>query len=455
MAANKIEDLISLCKRRGFVYPGSEIYGGLKGTYDYGPLGIELKNNLKEAWWQSMVYERDDIEGLEGSLISHRNIWYHSGHEEALTDLLVDCKNCKARLRLDKLVNGKCDNCGGIEFTEPREFNLLFPLNVGPVVDNSSKAYLRGETAQITYINFKNVLDSTSRKLPFGIVQVGKSFRNEIIARNFLFRTREFEQMELQFFITPGEEEEWFKKWKEIRYNWWIKQGLKTENLRWHKHDENELVFYCSAAEDIYYNFPHGFDELEGIHNRTDYDLGSHTKNQRDFNITAKVKENNDSIFKLSYTDKLTQKTFIPYVIETAAGLGRGLVAILNEAYTDEKLEDGSTRLVLKLARHLSPIKVAIIPLAKNKPQIVEKAKEIKSLLQKLKIGRVIYEDIGNVGKAYRRHDEIGTPICITVDYDTFENYPNTVTVRDRDTMFQERIHLNKLIDYVKGYYSI
>ncbi len=454
MPTKKIENIISLCKRRGFVFLGSEIYGGLKGTYDYGPLGIELKNNLKEAWWKSMVYERSDVEGFEGSLISNRLIWQHSGHEEALTDLLVDCKKCKARLRLDKIKDGKCSECSSTEFTEPRKFNLLFPINVGPVEDSSSKAYLRGETAQITYINFKNVLDSTSRKLPFGIVQVGKSFRNEIVARNFLFRTREFEQMELQFFVKPGDENHWFKKWKEIRREWWVEQGIKEENLKWHRHDENELVFYCSEAEDIYYNFPHGFDELEGIHNRSDYDLGSHTKNQKQFNITAKVQENNDSTTKLSYTDPVTKETFIPYVVETAAGLGRGLIAILNEAYTEETLPDGKTRLVLKLKKHLAPLKVAVIPLAKNKAHIVEKAKEIKTALQKLKIGRILYEDTGNVGKAYRRHDETGTPLCVTVDFETFEKDLETVTIRDRDTMAQIRVPVSDICNYVKDFYS-
>ena len=452
MPVKSMEELVSLCKRRGFVFQGSEIYGGLKGTYDMGPLGIELKKNIRDAWWRAMVYERDDVEGLECSHLSHQLVWKYSGHEDTFSDPLVECKKCHARMRQDKMKDQKkCDNCGSTDLTEPRSFMLMMKTNIGPVDDGSSFSYLRAETAQGTYLNFKNVLDSTSRKLPFGIAQHGKSFRNEITPRNFLFRQREFEQAEMQFFVKPGEDEKWFEEWKEIRKNWWIAQGLEEKHLRFLPHEQ--LAHYAKAAVDIEYEFPWGFDEIEGIHNRQDFDLGSHTKNQDEFDIQAKVKLNKDSTTKLNYADAVEKENFIPFVVETAAGLDRALIALMNEAYNEETLPDGSTRVVLKFKKHLAPIKVAIIPLKKNHDGIMNKAKEIKDNLLKLGIGRVALENTGNIGKAYRRHDEIGTPLCITVDFETLENQPESVTIRDRDTMEQIRVNTADLASYLKEYF--
>lgn len=452
MPVKSMEELVSLAKRRGFVYQGSEIYGGLKGTYDMGPLGVELKKNIRDAWWRAMIYERDDVEGLEASHLSHRLVWKYSGHEDTFSDPLVECKKCHARMRQDKMKDQtKCDVCGSTELTEPRQFLLMMKTNVGPVDDGSSFAYLRAETAQGTYLNFKNVLDSTSRKLPFGIAQHGKSFRNEITPRNFLFRQREFEQAEMQYFVKPGEDEKYYEEWKTIRRQWWIDQGLKPEHLRFLPHEQ--LAHYAKAAVDIEYEFPWGFDEIEGIHNRQDFDLGSHTKNQDEFDIQAKVKPNTDSTTKLNYADPVTKENFIPFVVETAAGLDRAMIAIINEAYDEETLPDGSTRSVLRFKKHLAPIKVAVIPLKKNNEGIMSKCHEIKNNLLKLGIGRVSLENTGNIGKAYRRHDEIGTPLCITVDFETLENQPESVTIRDRDTMEQHRINTADLASYLKEYF--
>ena len=453
MSEITMENLVSFCKKRGFVFQGSEIYGGLKGTYDMGPLGIELKKNIRESWWRAMVYERDDIEGLEASLLSHRLVWKYSGHEDTFSDPLVECKICHARMRQDKMKDPtKCDNCGSHDLTPPRNFMLMMKTNIGPVDDDSSFAYLRAETAQGTYLNFKNVLDATSRKLPFGIAQHGKSFRNEITPRNFLFRQREFEQAEMQFFVRPGEDEKWYKEWKAIRLGWWQKQGLKLENLRYKEHET--LAHYAKAAVDIEYKFPWGFDEIEGIHNRQDFDLGSHTKNQSEYNIKAKVKKNLDSTTKLDYFDDTTKEDFIPFVVETAAGLDRAMIAIMCEAYDEETLPNGSKRTVLHLKKHLAPIKVAIIPLKKNNEQIMAKCHEIKQNLLKLGIGRVALENTGNIGKAYRRHDEVGTPLCITVDFETIEQQPESVTIRDRDTMEQHRVNVADLPGYLRDYFA-
>lgn len=450
MPVKSMEELVSLCKRRGFVFQGSEIYGGLKGTYDLGPLGVELKKNIRNSWWKSLVYERDDIEGLECSHLSHPLVWKYSGHEDTFSDPLVDCKKCKGRFRADH-INGKCPQCGSTDLTEPRPFMLMMKTNIGPVDDGSSFAYLRAETAQGTYLNFKNVMDSTSRKIPFGIAQHGKSFRNEITPRNFLFRQREFEQAEMQFFVEPGSDEHWYKTWHDIRLKWWINQGINPENLRTTPHET--LAHYAKAAQDIEYRFPWGFDEVEGIHNRQDFDLGSHTKAQADYDIKAKVKPNTDSVEKMCYLDQINNTSYIPFVIETAAGLDRAMVALLNEAYTEEDLGEGNARIVLKLKKHLAPIKVAIIPLKKNNDAIMDKCHEIKNSLLKLGIGRVSLENIGNIGKAYRRHDEVGTPICITVDFDTIEKTPASVTIRDRDTMEQHRVNLDSLSQYIKDYF--
>lgn len=455
MVAKTMNDLVSLCKRRGFVFPSGEIYGGLKGTYDYGPLGVELKNNLKSAWWRAFVFDRDDIEGLDSSVLSNPLIFKHSGHETTFTDPLVDCRSCKQRMRADKLKQpGVCDFCGSTDLTEPRDFNLMMKVNIGPVVDENSYAYLRPETAQGIFVNFKNVLDSTAKKIPFGIAQIGKSFRNEITPGNFIFRVREFEQMEVEFFVKPGEDEKWHKYWIEERRKWWLKQGLSEENLKYEIHDKSDLAHYAKACTDIVYQFPHGLEELEGIANRTDFDLGSHTKDAQGLGVKAKVLENKDSGAKLSYTDPYTKETYVPYVIEPSAGVDRGMLAILNEAYTEEILENGDKRILLKLKPHLAPVKVAVLPLAKNNPELMSKAEDIKNRIKMLGIGKVVLETSGNVGKAYRKHDEIGTPICITVDFETLEKEPETVTIRDRDTMSQIRLPVSEVLNYVSNFFK-
>jgi glycyl-tRNA synthetase len=447
-------DIVSLCKRRGFIFQGSDAYGGLQGIYDYGPLGVELKNNLKMAWWRSMVYERDDVEGLDASIITHKFVLKHSGHEDTFSDPMVDCRDCKCRMRADHIVDGKCDDCGSKNLTEPRQFNLMFKANFGPIEDGSSYIYLRPETAQGIFTNFKNIMDSTSRKLPFGIAQIGKAFRNEVTPRNFIFRMREFEQMELEFFVKPGTDEEWHSKWVDERLRWWHRQGLTSEKLKLVSQSKDELAHYAKATTDILYEFPHGTEELEGIANRTDFDLGSHSKNQEELNIFAKIMPNKDSNTKFVVQDLESNKFFVPYVIEPSAGVDRGVLAVLVEGFTKEILENGNERIVLKLKPHLSPLKAAVIPLAKNNAQIVDKAKEITKIINKLGVGRVKYEDIGNIGKAYRRHDEVGTPFCITVDFDTFESEEKSVTIRDRDSMKQKRISLKELVKFLKEFYS-
>lgn len=450
----KMDEIISLCRRKGFIFQSSEIYGGLQGAYDFGPLGIELKNNLKNAWWKSMIYERDDIEGLDSSILTHSLTLKYSGHEETFTDPLRECKNCGNRMRADHIKNNKCDKCGSTNLTETKNFNLMFKTNMGAVDDGKNFCYLRPETAQGIFINFKNILDTTSRKLPFGIAQIGKAFRNEITPRNFIFRVREFEQMELEFFVEPGTDEEWHKKWIEIRTEWWIKQGLSKENMVIEHVKKEDLAHYSKATADLLYKFPHGLEELEGIANRTDFDLGSHTKEQENLNIYSKVKKNNDSNTKLAIQNIDTKKFYIPYVIEPSAGVDRGVLALLTEAYTEENIDENNKRIVLKLKKHIAPIKIAVIPLAKNNENIVSKCHEIKNMLQKLGIGRIKYEDTGNVGKAYRRNDEIGTPLCITVDFETFEKNPETVTIRNRDTMEQERVKINDLKTHIIDYFN-
>ena len=401
-----MDELVALCKRRGFIFQSNEIYGGLQGLYDYGPLGIELKNNLKQSWWTSMVYDRDDVEGLDASILTHPDVLKYSGHEETFTDPLVDCKSCGLRFREDQIP----EQCIGEELTEPRDFNLMFKTNVGPIDDGSSYAYLRPETAQQIFTNFKNVVDSTSRTLPFGIAQIGKAFRNEITPRNFIFRVREFEQMELEYFVTPGTDEEWHKKWVDTRIKWWIDQGIDASKIKRLNVTDDDLAHYSKSTVDLMYEFPHGIEELEGIANRTDFDLGSHSKNQDQLNINATTITNKSSNSKLAVQD-ISDNTFIvPYVIEPSAGLDRGVLAILNEAYKVEELEDGKERVVLSFKPHLAPIKAAVIPLKKNNEDLVAKAVELKNSLQKLKLGRVVVENTGNIGKNYRKHDEIGTP---------------------------------------------
>lgn len=459
MPATNMEEVISLCKRRGFIFQSGEIYGGLQGVYDYGPMGIEVKNNLKATWWRTHIYERDDIVGLDSSILSHRDIFKHSGHEETFADMMVDCRDCQSRWRIDHLNDGKCENCQSTDLTDPRPFNMMFKTQVGPVVDEDSYAYLRPETAQGIFTNFKNILDSSSMKLPFGVAQIGKAFRNEITPRNFIFRVREFEQMEIEFFVKPGEDDKWHETWVAQRHAWWQAQGLSAENLKLVNQEKDELAHYAKKTVDILYKFPHGFEELEGVANRTDYDLGSHTKAQAELNITAKVASNDDSVAKLAVMDHDTKQFVVPYVIEPSAGVDRGVLAILVEAYHEEQVDEKNKRIVMKIKPHLAPVKVAVIPLARNNPDIVEKAQMIRKQLQALGVGRVFYENTGNIGKSYRRHDEIGTPLCVTIDFETIgkdgdEAKFNTVTVRDRDTMAQARVNVDELADYVRGWLS-
>jgi glycyl-tRNA synthetase len=448
LAAKTMEELVALCKRRGFIFQSNEIYGGMQGLYDYGPLGVELKNNLKHSWWTSMVYDRDDVEGLDASILTAPNVLKHSGHEETFTDPMVDCKSCQSRWRSDQLTSQKCPACGSKDLTEPRPFNLMFKTSVGPIDDGKSFAYLRPETAQNIFTNFKNVVDSTARKLPFGIAQIGKAFRNEITPRNFIFRVREFEQMELEFFCEAGSDDEWHQKWVKSRLDWWEEQGVKRDVLELYHVPDEELAHYSKATVDIMYKFPHGLEELEGIANRTDFDLGSHSKNQKELNIEAKVIENNASNAKLALQNLDTNEWKVPYVIEPSAGVDRGVLAVLNEAYNIEKLENGKERTVLSLKPHLSPIKAAVIPLKRNHEGLVAMASKIKSELQNLRLGRILIENSGNIGKSYRRHDEVGTPLCITVDFESLEN--ETVTLRDRDTMEQKRVSVEEIKEMLK-----
>ncbi|WP_412029041.1 glycine--tRNA ligase [Deinococcus yunweiensis] len=501
MPATSMEELVSLCKRRGFIFQGSEIYGGLQGFYDYGPLGVELKNNLKAAWWRANVYERDDMEGLDASIIMHRMVLRHSGHEATFSDPMVDNKKNNKRYRLDHLVKDQkadviakvaqamgqsADNFPAVvaalnasptqasealraagvrdpfsgevgEWTEPKPFNMMFKTTIGPVADDESYGYLRPETAQGIFTNFKNVVDSTSRRLPFGIAQIGKAFRNEITPRNFIFRVRELEQMEIEFFCVPGTDEDWHAHWLEKRLTWWEDQGVPRSKIEILDVPKEDLAHYSKRTYDLMYDYPTlGHEEIEGIANRSDYDLGSHTKNQSELGLVASVEENNDSIAKLTIPHPETNKPVVPFVIEPSAGVDRAFLAVLSEAFTKETLENGNERIVLKLRPHLAPIKVAVIPLARNREEITDVAKKIKAELQGLGLGRVLYEDSGNIGKAYRRHDEVGTPFCVTVDFDTVGKgedaaLVDTVTVRDRDTLAQERVKISDLSVWIQA----
>ena len=469
MAAQTLEQIVSLCKRRGFIFPGSEIYGGLQGTYDYGPLGVELKNNLKRLWWKHNVYERDDMEGIETAILMNKNVWKYSGHEVTFTDPLVDCKTCKLRFREDKAADAVClkhpklhpGECEG-DLTEPRHFNLMFKTQVGPTADEDSFAYLRPETAQGMFVNFKNVLDSTSRKIPFGIAQIGKSFRNEITPRNFIFRVRELEQMEIEYFVRPGDDEKVHEEWIQDHLDWWVNVvGLDRARLQLYAHPTEKLSHYSTGTTDILYDFPTlGFDELEGIAKRTDWDLGSHSRDQANLplseNTQRKAMRNEHSTEKLTYFDQPNNRHIVPYVVEPAAGVDRGCLAALCEAYHEETLENGETRIVLRLPAALAPIKVAVLPLKKNADEIVAVAKGIKNSLQASGDMRAVYDDSAGIGKLYRRQDEIGTPFCVTVDFDTLgreddKSLKDTVTIRDRDTMTQERIPIADLLTYVKA----
>ena len=448
-----LDKIISLCKRRGFIFQGSEQYGGLQGTWDYGPLGVELKNNVKHAWWRGNVYERDDMEGIDSSVLLNRLVLKYSGHEDTFSDPMVDCRKCKKRFRADQVdPNEKCSEGGTHDLTEPRPFNLMFKTNYGPVADENSIAYLRPETAQGIFINFKNVLDSTNRKLPFGIAQIGKSYRNEITPKNFIFRVREFEQMEIEFFVKEGTDEDWHKKWIQDRYNWYIRLGIKPEHLRLKAQTKEELAHYAKATTDILYRFfpdkeeeDKQFDEVEGVANRANFDLTCHTKGGKLVLADGREIPNVHAVNKLTYFDHESNQHILPFVIEPSAGVDRATLAFLMDAYCEETVKD-DTRIVLKLHPALAPIKVAVLPLKKNNADIKATALKIKNLL--MKCGwRTVYDDTAGIGKLYRRQDEVGTPFCITVDFDTLEN--NTVTVRDRDTMAQERVAIDDLKTYL------
>jgi glycyl-tRNA synthetase len=458
MSAPNIETIVSLAKRRGFVYPSSEIYGGLGSSWDYGPLGVELSNNVKQAWWRWIVHERDDMEGIDSSIILNRLVWKYSGHEDTFNDPLVDCRECKTRLRADKLEISedgslKCSNCGSKDLTEPRPFNLMFRTQIGAVAaedDESALAYLRPETAQGIFINFLNVQTTARRKLPFGIAQIGKSFRNEVTPGNFIFRTREFEQMEMEYFVREGEDEKWHDYWIKACFDWYASLGLSADNMRLYEQPKEELAHYAKRTVDIHYRFfperddeERQWDELMGIANRTDFDLKAHSKKPED----AEGKRlNPDSTEDLSYFDEATKERFYPYVIEPAAGVNRSVLAFLMDAYTERTNDKNEKRVILKLRPELAPIKVAVLPLAKNKPEIVEMAKNIKKALQPAM--RTVYDDTGGIGKLYARQDEAGTPFCVTVDHQSLED--EAVTVRDRDTWEQERIKINDLRQHLE-----
>ncbi len=419
----EMEKIVSLCQRRGFIFPSSEIYGGLSSCWDYGPLGVELKRNIKEAWWQAMVQEREDMVGLDASILMHPQTWVASGHIESFTDPLVECKNCHLRWRSDDLEGDRCPSCGG-ELTEPRLFNLMFKTFMGPVEEDASVVYLRPETAQGIFVNFQNVLNTTRKRLPFGIAQIGKSFRNEITTGNFIFRSREFEQMEIEFFVKPGTDEEWFNYWLEERLNWYVKLGIKKENLRQREHDKKELSHYSRRTVDINYLFPMGWSEMEGIANRGNFDLTQHAK------FSGK---------DLSYFDEETKEHIVPYVIEPSAGVDRPLLAFLCDAYAEEPDKD-EIRVVLHLHPALAPIKVAVLPLSRREP-LVAVAKEIYTDLRQCWM--ISYDDAQSIGRRYRRQDEIGTPFCVTIDFQSLED--KQVTVRERDSMNQIRIPIAEL----------
>ena len=445
-ATERMEKIVSLCKRRGFIFQSSEIYGGLNGVWDYGPLGVELKNNLKDFWWRRMVRERDDVVGMDGSILMNRQVWVASGHEQTFTDPMVDCRNCKARLRADQLAvkDGKrqCSVCGSFDLTEPRAFNLMFKTFVGATEDESSITYLRPETAQSIFVQFKNILDVSRQKLPFGIAQIGKAFRNEINPRNFTFRSREFEQMELEYFCRPEQGLELLEYWLQERLRFYADIGIPADRLHVHKIPPDELAHYSGGTYDIEYDFPFGRQELEGVAYRTDYDLTQHQ------DASGKP---------LAYFDEETKAHFVPHVVEPSAGVDRTVLALLCDAYAEETVTDdkgkAETRTVLRFHPRIAPVKCGVFPLLKNNPSLVAKAKEIVSELRSHIA--VFYDESGAIGRRYRRQDEIGTPFGVTVDFDTIgENGPaqqNTVTLRDRDTMQQQRIPMSELRQYLSA----
>jgi glycyl-tRNA synthetase len=455
-----IETIVSLSKRRGFVFPASDIYGGLGSSWDYGSLGVELANNIKQSWWRWLVHERDDIEGLDSSIIQNRMVWKYSGHETTFSDPLVDCRTCKGRFREDKLKDVTCPKepsaCAGsgkeCDLTEAKQFNLMFKTTVGATSaddDYLATAYLRPETAQGIFINFKNVLDTSRRKLPFGIAQIGKAFRNEVTPGNFIFRTREFEQMEMEYFCRAEDAPRIHQEFIDGFQEWFASLGIKRENLKLYEQSREELAHYAARTVDILYRFfperddeDAQFDELMGIANRKDFDLMAHSKKPE----KDGKRINPDSTEDLSYFDPMTNERFYPYVIEPAVGVNRTLLAVLMDAYSERTNEKGEVRVILKLKPELAPIKVAVLPLAKNKPEIVAMAKDLKKQL--LPAMRTVYDDTGGIGKLYARQDEIGTPFCVTVDHESLED--NAVTVRDRDTWEQERVKVADLKEYLR-----
>ena len=431
-ASVDLESIISLCKRRGFLFQSSEIYGGLGSTWDYGPLGVELKRNVKDAWWKAMVWERDDVVGLDSAVMMHPEVWRASGHLDAFRDPLVECKECHHRWREDQLEERSCPDCGG-ELTETRMFNTMFKTFMGPVEESASTVYLRPETAQGIFVNFNNVLTATRRKLPFGIAQIGKAFRNEITTGNFIFRTREFEMMEIEYFVNPGEDEEWHRRWIQEGVRWYIGLGVSQDRLRVRPHDPDELSHYSKATSDIEYRFPWGWGEIQGIANRTDYDLKAHTEASGD---------------SLSYFDNDSGQRIVPYVVEPSAGVDRAVMTFLVDAYTEEQAPTASggtqQRVVLKLHPAISPVKVSVLPLSRN-DRLVPLARQVYDQVRGsgLVEGFVQYDDAQSIGRRYRRQDEIGTPLCVTVDFDSLDD--RAVTVRQRDSMAQERVPIEAL----------
>ncbi len=434
-----MDKLVSLCKRRGFIFQSSEIYGGTGSVWDYGPLGVELQRNVKEAWWRSMVHERDDIEGLDAAILMHPRVWEASGHVAGFTDPLIDCRTCKARFRADHLDTASCPlkpsrrpgEHSECDLTEPRQFNLMFKTFMGPVEEDAAVIYLRPETAQGSYVNFHNVVTSARQRVPFGIAQIGKAFRNEITPGNFIFRTREFEQMEMQFFVEPGTDDEWYEYWKAKRLEWVQGLGITPSKLRFHEHGPGELAHYAKTAVDIEYEFPFGWSEFEGVHNRTDFDLRRHQE------YSGK---------KLEYIDPVDRaRRYIPYVVETAVGVGRVVLAALADAYAEEEVQ-GETRVVMRLHPRLAPTKAAVMPLVR-KDGMPEVAESLNRALRAAGIP-TFYDDAGSIGRRYRRQDEAGTPWCVTIDGQTIED--RTITVRHRDTLAQERIGADHLVGWVR-----
>ena len=444
-----MDKMMSLSKRRGFMFQSSEIYGGLGSTWDYGPLGVELKRNVKEAWWRLVITERDDMVGLDAAILMHPKVWEASGHVENFSDPLVECKVCNSRFRQDHLLEEtgvdpespeaaaalkelRCSNCGG-ELGEPRRFNLMFKTFMGPVEDTANEVFLRPETAQGIFVNFKNVLDSTRKKLPFGIGQIGKSFRNEITPGNFTFRTREFEQMEAEFFVKPGTDEEWLDHWVKARFQWYIDLGIRQENLRLRKHGDDELAHYAKDCYDVEYRFPWGWAELEGIANRGDFDLRQHQEHS-----------GQDMTYFDESAEEGEEKRYLPYVIEPSGGVDRATLAFWLDAYDEEPDGDG-IRVVSHIHRDLAPVTVAALPLSRN-DKLLPTARRVYDVLRKH--FRTQYDDAQSIGRRYRRQDEIGTPYCVTIDFDTIDD--NQVTIRDRDTMHQARVPVSELVDILK-----